>query len=83
MIVTIIDGIKETSIFPKNSSLSERGVARRASIVFRSFSPAKLSDAITLDAIRGMMRKKGAKKYSDARYTKICGLVMPLTSSLT
>ena len=55
---------KTPIIFPNNSSLSDMGVAKRASIVFLSFSPAKLSDAITLDAINGIIKKNGAKKYS-------------------
>ena len=62
IMVTAMDGMNETSVFPRNSSLSDIGVARRASIVFLSFSPAKLSAAITLDAMRGIMRKNGAKK---------------------
>ena len=60
-----MEGMKETNIFPRNNSLSDMGVARRASIVLLSFSPAKLSEAITLDAMRGIIRKNGAKKYSD------------------
>ena len=60
--VTPIEGTKETRTFPISSSPSVIGVARRASMVSLSFSPAKLSEAITLEAIRGIMRKKGAKK---------------------
>ena len=58
--VTIMAGIKLTRIFPSKSSLSEIGVARRASIVLRSRSPAKLSEANTLEAIMGIMRNMGA-----------------------
>ena len=57
-----MEGTKETSILPRSSSPSVSGVARSPSIVFLSFSPAKLSEAITLEAITGMMRKNGAKK---------------------
>ncbi len=71
-IVTTMDGMKETSILPRKSSLSDKGVAKRASMVFLSFSPAKLSEAITLDAIRGMIKKNGANKYKLITYNKIC-----------
>ena len=63
-IVMAMAGTKETSIFPKRSSPSVRGVARRASMVFLSFSPAKLSDAMTLEAMTGISRKNGANMYT-------------------
>jgi len=60
---TAIDGMKDAKIFPRNNSLSDSGVARSASMVFLSFSPAKLSEAITLDTMSGIIKKKEAKKY--------------------
>ncbi len=60
--MTIIEGTKETSTLPTKSSPSVMGVAKSASIVLLSFSPAKLSEDITLEAIRGITRNRGAKK---------------------
>ena len=65
--VTIIDGTKDTSTFPRKSSLSEIGMASRASMVLLSFSPAKLSAAMTVEANKGMIRKNGASRYTRKR----------------
>ena len=79
-IETSIEGMKDTNILPNNNSPSDIGVASNASIVFLSFSPAKLSEANTLEAIKGIIRKKGAKKYNDIIYINPCCSVIPANS---
>ena len=52
-------GINEASTLPRNKSLMEIGANNKVSNVFRSFSPTKLFDDVTIELIMSTIKKKG------------------------
>jgi len=79
--VTSIPGRKGVRIFPARTSAGRIGAARRGSSVFRSLSPAKLSEVMMPEIRRGIRRKNGSPMIFKGRTAIFCTSEYPVSPS--